>query len=105
MFELNDRGVDNLCNGIIEQAAEDYLRAKKNLYKLQTFIYKTRNGRCLGKDRLRRMNKEANVIYECLTFFRSAWFKQLTHIDPEYLIRHLDKEFKSRIPTIILEAL
>lgn len=105
MFELNDRGVENLCIGVVEQAAEDYLRAKENLYKLQTFIFKTRNGRCLGKDRQGRMAKHANEIWECLNFFRSDWFKQLTPTNPEYLISKLDEEFRSRIPLIILKAL
>ena len=29
---------------------------------------------------------------ECLRFFRSGWFKALTEIDPEYLIKKLDEE-------------
>lgn len=105
MTELNIREIENLDNGAIEQATDDYLRAKWNLYKLQTFIYKTRNGRCLGEDRMNRMIKQANVIYDCLKFFRSPWFEELTHMDPEYFINELNKEFRSKIPMVILNAL
>ena len=105
MIELNEKGVENLCIGVVEQACEDYLRAKEKLYKLKTRIYKIRGVRILGKDRERRMRKEARTIWDCEQFFNSDWYGQLCAIEPERLKAELDKEFKNRKIKFILKAL
>ena len=57
---------ENLANAIVEQAVKDYRAAKRT----------GNSGRIAS---IRR-------------FFRSDWFRTLTDVDGEYLIRKLDKE-------------
>lgn len=67
-----------LANGIILQAVIDYRAACK---KLKNPRYR------------RNKRQEAQMMkYDCLRFFRSQWFGQLTEVEPEYLIRKLDEE-------------
>lgn len=78
MKDRND-GLDPyqaLANGIIIQAAKDYRWACKKL----------KNPRC-HKRREAEMMKD-----DCLRFFRSQWFGELTEVEPEYLIRKLNEE-------------
>lgn len=69
-----DPGADpweELANAIILQAVKDYrlaLRAPEWSVKAQT------------------------TVKECESFFRSDWFKILTTVDGEYLIRRLREE-------------
>ena len=65
---------EELANAIVLQAVRDYREANKKLSR----------GR---KNRDAQFTKE-----ECLRFFRSKWFSQLTDLDPEFLIRRLDEE-------------
>lgn len=60
--------IENLANGIVVQACEDYRAA------------------------LKRDDEQA--ITEIERFFRSGWYKMLTSIDEEYLISKLRKEQK-----------
>ena len=65
---------ENLANAIVLCAVQDY---RKTLRILTRF-----------PDR-REVNKEKSSI---LQFFRSGWYRTLTSIDPELLIRKLDEE-------------
>lgn len=63
-----------LANAIILQAVKDYRDANKKISR--------------GK-----VNKDAEIQKnEVLGFFRSGWFGALTELDPEMLIKRLDKE-------------
>lgn len=68
--------LESLANGIIIQAAKDYRSA----------CVRIRSPRSRKKDEAERMKEE------CLRFFRSQWFTQLTRMEPEFLIRRLDEE-------------
>ncbi len=63
-----------LGNAVVLQAVRDYRKANKR-YK-----HSTKNSDALSTKR------------QCLSFFRSEWFKVLTDIDGEMLIRKLDQE-------------
>lgn len=65
---------ENLANAIVLSAVQDY---RKVLRILSRFPYQ--------RDAL----DEKNSV---LRFFRSGWFRTLTSIDPEFLIRKLDEE-------------
>ena len=65
---------ENLASAIVLCAVQDY---RKTLHTLARF-----------PDR-REVNKEKSSI---LGFFRSGWYRTLTSIDPEFLIRKLDEE-------------
>jgi len=65
---------ENLASAIILCAVQDY---RKTLRTLARF-----------PDR-REVSKEKSSILE---FFRSGWYRTLTSIDPEFLIRKLDEE-------------
>ena len=65
---------ENLANSIILQAVKDYREARKKLKK-------------------RPKNEDAKLmISDCEAFFRSEWYRALTDIDGEMLIRKLREE-------------
>lgn len=71
---------EDLANGIVKQAADDYKKALKTLSQCirQGYDFKTTN----------------NIAYEIRIlnrWFRSSWYETLTGIDSEYLIQHLNK--------------
>lgn len=65
---------EELANAIVLQAVKDYRDAVKKL------------------SRGRRNDAAQQTRDECLRFFRSVWFTQLTAIEPELLIKKLDEE-------------
>ena len=65
--------LQDLCNGIIEQAVKDYRKALAGEYV--------------------EHKAPKDVIAECERFFRSTWFSLLTKVDGEYLITEIRKEF------------
>lgn len=65
---------ENLANAVVSVAAKDYLAALKKVKRKAT-------------------NK--NAMQEAMDlerFFHSAWYAQLTSVDPDYLIRRLRNE-------------
>lgn len=64
-----------LANGIVARAAEDYRNALKGI----------------GYDR----KPAESVIIECESFFRSSYYRMLTKVDCEYLMEQIKKEVKS----------
>ena len=68
----NEEGIENLTNAIILQAVKDYRKALKRF---------SLNGK-----------SSTAVIVDCERFFRSAWYRQLTKVDGEYLITTVRKE-------------
>lgn len=70
---------ENLANGIILQAVDDYRKALKKLEK---------------NNRNREAEAEAESIEK---FFRSQWYEMLTNIEGEYLIRKLTEEFPNLV--------
>ena len=65
---------ENLANAIILQAVKDYREARKKLKK-------------------RPKNEDAKLmISDCEAFFRSDWYRSLTDVDGEMLIRKLREE-------------
>lgn len=67
-----------LANAIVVLASKDYTVAVKKL------------------DRGRKNEAAQRTKDECLRFFRSAWFRRLTEIDPEFLIKKLNSEVTAR---------
>ena len=62
----------NLANGVVMQAAKDYIKAIREGYR--------------KRDEKRHLER----------FFRSAWYKELTKVDPEWLIRKLQEEARRK---------
>ena len=71
--DYNEKGLENLANGIILQAVKDYRKA------LRGFSLNGKSGTA--------------VIAECERFFRSKWFRVLTNVDGEHLIINIRKEY------------
>ena len=65
--------MEELQAGIVRQAAEDYLRALK----------------CLKKN---KRGYSSVTKIECEKFFRSEWYRKMTDIPGEWLIRELRKK-------------
>lgn len=71
------RPYENLANAIILQAAKDYRAALRKLKR-------------------NPQNKDAKyTISEVERFFRSDWYKMLTDVDGELIIKKLREEFNS----------
>ena len=65
---------EKLANAIILQAVKDYREAKKKLKK-------------------RPKNEDAKLtVLDCEAFFRSEWFKALTEVNGEVLLKRLREE-------------
>lgn len=69
-----DRNYEDLANAIVLQAVKDYRDALKKL-----------------KKNPKNLNAQYTKI-DVELFFRSAWFKELTNIEPEVLMERLKEE-------------
>lgn len=69
------KNIDELSNAIIIQAVKDYRWAMNKLAKKSTH------------------EKGLHMKEEVERFFKSEWFKTLTKVDPEVLLKKLQKEF------------
>lgn len=73
---MNMKGYDNLRCAIVEQAAKDYMKAKKRYLKSK--------------------NKDRQALYrinECTKFFKSEYYIALMpNLDGEAFIKMLDKK-------------
>ena len=78
---IDNDGVMNLCNAIVEQAAKDYLKAKKGLY-----LKNPKN-----KSRIEKLQWR---LEETTNFFRGKWYRTICTIDGEYMLQKLDEEFE-----------
>ena len=65
---------EELANAVVIQAAKDYIKALKTLRKYP------------------RDKDAGSVKDDCERFFRSSWYKTLTSVDGEFLMRKLQKE-------------
>ena len=73
--------------GIVGQACEDYLTAKRLLH-LEKEIYL--NSR---EDRVRAAKR---LLSDCKRFFKSDWYKHLCSFPGEEMMAKLDVEFEAR---------
>ena len=71
---------EDLANGIIEQAADDYKKALKRIKKSKQL-------------------KAVQEIHSLNRWFRSEWFSMLTQVDPEYIIEKLNKYYGNDVTT------
>lgn len=83
-----------LANAIIKQAVSDYREGYKSLYKGRRLKECAQHA---GNIEARRKIADKDIPYTnfipgCLRFFRSGWFRELTEIEPEFLIRRLEEE-------------
>lgn len=82
---------EDFANGIVKQAADDYKKALKDLKKAikEGWEFKVQN---ILAQKIRDLNR----------WFRGSWYGTLTNVDPEYLIRHLNKEYGNDEITLIV---
>lgn len=82
---------EDLANGIVKQAADDYKKALKDLKKAikEGWDFKAKN-------------TPVQKIHELNRWFRSEWYEMLTKVDSEYLIQHLNMEYGNEETTAIV---
>ena len=73
---------EDLANGIVIRAADDYKKALKDLKEA------IENGRSFNTKYVL-----AQTIRDLNRWFRDKWFGMLTQVDPEYLIQNLNTEY------------
>lgn len=78
------KGCENLANAIIEASARDYIAVKRNIN------YPPRNFKPAD------INNAVSMANTLLRFFRSDCYSRLTNLDPEYLIKEMDKKALSK---------
>lgn len=84
-MNITDKGLDNLRLAIVQQAAEDYLEYKKQLYKI-------RNSKSDFNALLRR--SLAGKVTHLIKWFHSDYYQSLCDIDGDYMIEQLNKKFR-----------
>ena len=85
-MSIRNDGYVNLANAIVEQAAKDYLMYKKRLYIL---------GDDDDPNEIRgEVIRYRNKLNDVRKFFKSKWYKTLTDLNVEMLVRQLDEEFE-----------
>ena len=90
IMKARDDGYTLLGEAIIEQAADDYLRARKTLYKIENGLYSN-----LSKERLNeRANRVNRELKDCMDFFNGKWYQLLTKLDSSVLVEKLDETFE-----------
>ena len=71
---------EDLANGIVKQAADDYKRALMQIQKDMFY-----GGKLNAAQEIHSLNR----------WFRGKWFSMLTQVDPEYIIENLNKYYGS----------
>lgn len=85
-MSIRNDGYVNLANAIVGQAAKDYLNYKKRLYIL---------GDDDDPNEIRgEVIRYRNKLNDVRKFFKSKWYKTLTDLNVEMLVRKLDEEFE-----------
>lgn len=74
-----DCGVETLCAAIVERAVIDYRQACRGYLK----------GKLTAHDTL-------NILVPIRRFLGSAWYDELTNVNPDLIINQLDSEFDFR---------
>lgn len=82
---------EDLANGIVIRATDDYKQALKDLKKAikEGWEFKVQN---IIAQKIRDLNR----------WFRGSWYGTLTNVDPNYLIQHLNKEYGNDETTVII---
>jgi len=83
---------ENLANGIIEAAVDDFRQSWKHIKKCKAKlsdpeIDEKEEQKC--KDEIEAAESQMNKIRK---FFRSQWYGELTKVDGSYLLKHLEEE-------------
>lgn len=73
-YEMTDVGAIRLSNAIVANAAEEYVRIKKEMIDV-------------GEDRVL-----VDELKSLKRFFKSAWYRMLTTVDGDWLMKELDKK-------------
>ena len=135
-MKLKKDGCTLLGEGIVKQAADDYLEARETLYKIENGLYsyltideekditdislrslckKPNEGRticlpdlddCMNEicdyekylsmklRKIRKLNDIYESLKDCIGFFNSEYYRQLTPLDSSVLLRKLDDAFE-----------
>lgn len=86
---------ESLANAIIVSACDDYMETSKMILKLK------HREEALAKIGVTLSETDKNALIsaekgkaDCLMFFRSDWYVALTSLDPEFLVKKLEKELE-----------
>lgn len=89
---MDDKGVENLSVGIVEQAVEDYFGSR--------FRYDTASLRPHISDKRNQyyQNEQARKRDEIEHFFKSDWFRMIARYKlPDNPMKYLDKRYREEI--------
>lgn len=87
MKNTNENYVE-LMNAIVQQAADDYVSAKKNLYKINNGLHTYTD----VDEKNERIDILESRVKEVTRFFKSNWYKALCKIDGKWLMQKLDEK-------------
>lgn len=80
-----------LGHNIVKQAADDYLRIRRDLWRMDA-------SRVFATDKEREHEKALKTdLRSCVRFFRSEWYRFLCTFDGEVMLELLDKHFDDYI--------
>ena len=89
-MKAREDGYTLLGEAIVKQAADDYLKCRKTLYKIENGLYSY-----LEDDKKKKKIDNLHIeLQDCLKFFNGEWYKQLTPLDSSVLLKNLDDAFE-----------
>lgn len=95
-MDITDKGIENLREAIVKQAADDYLYWSGKLYRI------TEYGKAYSKETKYTFIKR---LKEVRKFFRSRKYRTLCEIDGEYFLERLEDKFRKEIVPMIDEEM
>ena len=101
-FYFNEETAARLQAGIVKQACDDYIRAKRELLVYEDedacinhlLQLKSTNGDIQKANKIMtdRVNRANKVVIETTAFFKSEWYRLLCTLDVDWLIGRLNEE-------------
>lgn len=85
-------GYNKLRFAIVEKAAHDYMKCRKDLYYFKHGAEFKRSGKSITtEERVAQLSCELNNL---ITFFTSQYFVELCSLDGQYILNRLNDDFE-----------
>ena len=93
---------ENLANGIIVQAVDDYRNALFTMKWLSPLLQTARIHNRVGMEKQleKKQIETKRMISDCMKFFKSDWYETLTSVDSKYLLEKVHEQVKYSVDEV-----